>query len=137
MSAAAAARVSYAHCYCGQTEAYDRTVGLPAGWRPSADGSRIECPDCARSARAGADILRSGAQASIPADAATKGQLGYRVAHSIFGDAVVLRIHAGAKPVPGGRDEPVHFLLRAADLDDVIAHLRTIRTELNRENING
>lgn len=117
---------AYAECYCGKTHIFDRRVGLPAGWREvELDGEKaVKCPDCARP---------TDEPLLIPAAAndAKASHHGCRVFHShVAPGAVVLRIHAGARPVgDAASDRPVHFLARTADLDELIAALEGIRAE--------
>ena len=118
---------------------------LPQGWIVLPDpalptGASALCPDCSRPLTRLPDPVPPPLTAeitSVPQDAARGGQHGCRVLHQLLGGAAVIRIHAGARPVEGLRDDPVHFLLRATDLDELIEHLGTIRADLNREKVNG
>lgn len=115
-------RVIYAECYCGQVEAFSETAGLPAGWRHMA-GRRVQCPDCSAGERA----------ELIPAKPMIGGHHGCRLIHNIVGkDAVVLCIHAGARPIHGAADCPIMFLARADDLRELITHLQAIVTSLKQ-----
>lgn len=54
---------------------------------------------------------------------------GCRVTHQIIGGMARIDIRAGGHPPPG-RDERVPFLISAAELDDLRAHLDGIRADL-------
>jgi hypothetical protein len=60
----------------------------------------------------------------------TTKHCGCRIIHDVSLDTVVLRIHAGVLGDRPARDEPVQFMLTAADVDTLIGHLKTIRAEL-------
>jgi len=112
--------VAYAECFCGQVEAFPPAMGLPSGWR-QLGAARVQCPDCAAGERL----------ELIPADAAKGGHHGCRLIHNIVGrDAVVLRIHAGARPTGAAADVPVMFLARRCDLRELIESLEAIDASL-------
>lgn len=104
---------------------------LPDSWA-DVDGV-AHCPDCRdpRSASAVDDHDPTKGAETTPSI------LGCRIDQLLGPGTVTLRIHAGAAPLPGRRDDPVHFLLTAAELDEVIDHLRELSAELSLENSHG
>lgn len=113
-----------AQCANCETSAVMAGGHLPAGWVELADssvpsGKSALCPDCAPPAF----VIRNG-------DAGGSYYGGCRIHHEIMLGAAGLRIHGGAEPRRGGRDEPVQFLLNLDGLDQLISHLQHIRGQL-------
>lgn len=120
---------------------------LPIGWEEVDRrwGKAARCTSCCKSRKRpapleGPRVAKSAPARAlvgmIPADPAADQAptehlyAGHRIHHWMVGGHAVLRIHGGASPRPAGRDEPIHFLATAEDLDQLIIHLAGIRRKL-------
>jgi len=98
---------------------------LPQGWLLL--HGHPYCVDCSRVVAPAARVSRL--KVIGPQDGVTRHR-GCRIGHQIVLHAVGIRIHGGANPPEGSRDEPAQFLLELTDLNDLMTELSVIRLEL-------
>jgi hypothetical protein len=129
---------------CGQCDAHAVLIDdkLPNGWAEIKDptisgGKDARCPACKPISRPSAVTATIGPDPAQDHPPVGRMYSGVRIIAWPIGGNVILRMHGGETPRPGGRDEPIHFLATPEDLDQMIIHFAALREQLKGDRANG